>query len=270
VTLLIRQGSEFYGEQDRRDDDDLFLDDFALTARTAATGETAVPAAAGRPNSTPEQGTETESRTALTSSITSPAGGSEPAGRAGVDRAARYAAFKPLHDEGLNSREIAERCGVSRTLVRDVLNDPDGSKHRVRRQRQYRKCTGCGGRCAPTAQHCIDCSPHCQRQVLESKYTVVDAGHDTPCWRWDRRLDRDGYGRTTFRSQRGYLAHRAAYELIIGPIADGLTLDHLCLNPACVNPAHLEPVTRDENARRGHTTRHQKKSPRPLHTAPGS
>lgn len=53
--------------------------------------------------------------------------------------------------------------------------------------------------------------------------------------------------------RRKVLAHRYAYEQIVGPIAEGLTLDHvktLCRSTLCVNPAHLEPVTIAENIRR--------------------
>ena len=46
-------------------------------------------------------------------------------------------------------------------------------------------------------------------------------------------------------------AHRFAYELTNGPIADDLPLDHLCRNTFCVNPDHQEPVTQRENIRRG-------------------
>jgi hypothetical protein len=42
-----------------------------------------------------------------------------------------------------------------------------------------------------------------------------------------------------------------AYEMLVGPVPDGLELDHLCRVPACVNPDHLEPVTHIENVRRG-------------------
>jgi hypothetical protein len=46
-----------------------------------------------------------------------------------------------------------------------------------------------------------------------------------------------------------------AYLLTIGPIPEGLHLDHLCRNPPCVNPAHLEPVTCAENLRRSREAR---------------
>ncbi len=70
------------------------------------------------------------------------------------------------------------------------------------------------------------------------------------CWLWLRSCDSTGYGR--FRSNRtSQAAHRVAYQLCIGPIPPGLTLDHLCKNRKCVNPAHLEPVTLKENILRG-------------------
>lgn len=70
------------------------------------------------------------------------------------------------------------------------------------------------------------------------------------CWIWSGPCDSDGYGKVTW-SGRFRRAHRVAYELSIGPIPEGLQLDHLCRDPGCVNPAHLEPVTHQENMRRG-------------------
>lgn len=46
-------------------------------------------------------------------------------------------------------------------------------------------------------------------------------------------------------------AHRFAYELLVGPIPEGMTLDHLCRNRGCVNVSHLEAVPMHINWRRG-------------------
>lgn len=70
-----------------------------------------------------------------------------------------------------------------------------------------------------------------------------------PCWLWTSRQDRDGYGRFAVEG-KDFRAHRFAYKDLVGPIPDGLTIDHLCRVPGCVNPAHMEPVTAGENKRR--------------------
>lgn len=74
------------------------------------------------------------------------------------------------------------------------------------------------------------------------------------CWTWKgagRTLAR-GYGRfqPVLGSRKLVQAHRFAYELMRGPIPDGLQLDHLCRNHFCVNPAHLEAVTARVNSHR--------------------
>jgi hypothetical protein len=89
---------------------------------------------------------------------------------------------------------------------------------------------------------------------LAARSQPVDSG----CVEWVGYRNTFGYGHLTLcvsGVRRTFKAHRLAYELEVGPIPEGLVLDHLCSNPACVNPAHLEPVTQKENVRRGANAR---------------
>ena len=71
------------------------------------------------------------------------------------------------------------------------------------------------------------------------------------CWEWTGAKNPKGYGYMPAFGRGHYLAHRMSYELFVGPIPEGLELDHLCRNRGCVNPDHVEPVTHLENMRRG-------------------
>lgn len=84
------------------------------------------------------------------------------------------------------------------------------------------------------------------RERLLARVVVEPNG----CWRWTGALNPGGYGRITVEG-RTRPAHRIAYELLIGPIPEGLSIDHLCRTPACVNPEHMEPVPIRENILRG-------------------
>jgi hypothetical protein len=86
------------------------------------------------------------------------------------------------------------------------------------------------------------------RRRPHGAYGLIDRIDVGDCWEWTGRLDRDGYGHF---GKHGRLVHRMLWELLVGPIPDGLQIDHLCRNRKCVNPDHLEPVSSLENTRRG-------------------
>ncbi len=98
------------------------------------------------------------------------------------------------------------------------------------------------------------------RVPLETRFwSKVDKSGD--CWLWMASTKDTGYGQF-FVNGTMVRAHRLAYELMVGPVPDGLQLDHLCRVRNCVNPEHLEPVTTQENTRRGASghERRQKKT----------
>ena len=89
------------------------------------------------------------------------------------------------------------------------------------------------------------------RKTQEERFwEKVDRSGVSDCWLWTGAIQPNGYGRFWHYGKQGY-AHRAAYRMFVGPIPEGLQLDHLCRVRHCVNPDHLEAVTLKENLNRG-------------------
>lgn len=72
------------------------------------------------------------------------------------------------------------------------------------------------------------------------------------CWLW-LGCTINGYGQMKIpgSAKKRIYTHRFFYERLVGPIPEGLQLDHLCRVRNCVNPEHLEPVTGRVNTLRG-------------------
>lgn len=78
------------------------------------------------------------------------------------------------------------------------------------------------------------------------------------CWCWTRSVSEAGYGRITIRLKgermpRGFWVHRVAWELFVGPIPAGMTVDHrieegICTDKSCWRPEHLRLLTLSQNS----------------------
>lgn len=140
-----------------------------------------------------------------------------------------------------------------------------------RRQKQGDECAD--PTCTDKPKYNGYCGKHVTRMLAhgttmdprERKFwTKVDkSGGTDACWPYLGYIAPNGYGQYGGKGTER-LAHRNAYIYGIGPIPDGLVLDHLChtADPQCAdnddcphrrccNPKHLEPVTRGENIARG-------------------
>jgi hypothetical protein len=72
-------------------------------------------------------------------------------------------------------------------------------------------------------------------------WSRIDVRGRDDCWPWTGATRDSGYGGVTVGGVHT-TAHRAVYELLIGPPEDQ-QIDHTCNNPVCCNPRHLQAVT---------------------------
>lgn len=66
------------------------------------------------------------------------------------------------------------------------------------------------------------------------------------CWVWTASRSTSGYGQFGWEGKVAG-AHRLAYQILVGPIAEGLQCDHRCWCRYCVNPNHIRLATSQEN-----------------------
>lgn len=90
---------------------------------------------------------------------------------------------------------------------------------------------------------------------MERILANITAEPNSGCWLWLKTCNQKGYGTIGVPGRRNAFVHRLTYEHFVGPIPDGLVLDHKCCVTSCVNPQHLRPMTIYENAALGDPNR---------------
>lgn len=79
---------------------------------------------------------------------------------------------------------------------------------------------------------------------LTARFTITPDG----CWLWQGARKSNGYGNVRWQG-KVVPAHRAVWEVLVGPCPLDKQFHHVCGNRPCVNPAHGQwvPVAAHNN-----------------------
>lgn len=88
------------------------------------------------------------------------------------------------------------------------------------------------------------------QEFIDKFWSKVDKNGPQGCWDWIGYLNKDGYGKISFRENKKKIlmsCHRISYTLEKGAILDDSLVMHLCNRPSCVRPDHLALGTPKDN-----------------------
>lgn len=74
-------------------------------------------------------------------------------------------------------------------------------------------------------------------------HSRCEVDSETGCWNWTGSVNKANR-RAVYNSKYAY---RISYEIFVGPIPDGLQINHHCDNGICVNPEHIYAGTHQDN-----------------------
>lgn len=154
-----------------------------------------------------------------------------------------------LADAGTSTRQLAEDFGRHENTIRQILNgDLYPEEPGPVRPKRSKLADDAGPEVVAEEG----------RRRLFTRRLVTDDG----CWQWPGAVSKYGYGQMSLKDYRGPV-HRLAFMLFVGPIEDGLVVDHECHNRSdceggwdclhrrCFNPDHLRATTHGSNIRSG-------------------
>ena len=95
-------------------------------------------------------------------------------------------------------------------------------------------------------------------RILRKVFEAYGPVNPDACWIWlgatcgkgEHKYGQIMTGSRSDGSRKVRQTHDVMYEALVGPVPEGLELDHLCRVKLCCNPRHLEPVTHLVNNQR--------------------